>query len=99
MSVLAHSRAELRLIVGHRDVDSNPPVPSRLLFAADEETVAAGTALLRCRAVRRRAQSARETIRRGQVSPDHPQTLPQRARWHVHCHRVQLYPPARIAIT
>lgn len=38
-SVLAHSRAEMRLIVGHRDVDGNPLVPSRLLFAADEETV------------------------------------------------------------
>ncbi len=38
-SVLSHSRAELRLIVGHRDADGNPLVPSRLLFAADEESV------------------------------------------------------------
>jgi hypothetical protein len=38
-SVLAHSRAELRLVVGHRDVDGNPLVPSRLLFAGDEESV------------------------------------------------------------
>ena len=37
--VLAHSRARLRLVVGHRDVEGNPLVPSRLLFAADEETV------------------------------------------------------------
>ena len=38
-SVLAHSRAELRLIVGHRDTDGNPLVPSRLLFAAEEDCV------------------------------------------------------------
>jgi hypothetical protein len=38
-SVLAHWRSELRLIVGHRDADGNPLAPSRLLFAADEESV------------------------------------------------------------
>lgn len=39
MSVLLHSRAELRMVVGHRDVEGNPLAPSRLLFATDEETV------------------------------------------------------------
>jgi hypothetical protein len=38
-SLLAHSRAALRLVVGHRDVDGNPLAPSRLLFAADEDAV------------------------------------------------------------
>lgn len=36
--VLLNSRAELRLVVGHRDIESNPLAPSRLLFAANEET-------------------------------------------------------------
>lgn len=40
LSVLAASRQELRLIVGHRDADGNPLAPSRLLFAADPEVVA-----------------------------------------------------------
>ena len=40
LSVLAASRKELRLIVGHRDADGNPLAPSRLLFASDSETVA-----------------------------------------------------------
>ncbi|HUE73631.1 MAG TPA: PD-(D/E)XK nuclease family protein [Pirellulaceae bacterium] len=40
LSVLAASRKELRLIVGHRDADGNPLAPSRLLFAADADTVA-----------------------------------------------------------
>ena len=39
-SVLVHSRAALQLVVGHRDSDGNPLLPSRLLFATDEETVA-----------------------------------------------------------
>jgi hypothetical protein len=38
--VLLHSRAELQLVVAHRDVEGNPLAPSRLLFAADEDTVA-----------------------------------------------------------
>src|SRR4029453_11377668 len=37
-SVLLHSRAELRMVVGHRDIEGNPLAPSRLLFAADEAT-------------------------------------------------------------
>jgi hypothetical protein len=41
LSVLLASRKELRLIVGHRDADDNPLVPSRLLFAADTDTVVA----------------------------------------------------------
>ena len=40
LAVLLHSRAQLKLIVGRRDVEGNPLAPSRLLFAADEETVA-----------------------------------------------------------
>lgn len=40
LSVLAASRENLRLVVGHRDADGNPLTPSRLLFAADAETVA-----------------------------------------------------------
>ena len=39
LSVLLASRNELRLVVGHRDAEGNPLVPSRLLFAADAETV------------------------------------------------------------
>jgi ATP-dependent helicase/nuclease subunit B len=39
LSVLAASRKELKLIVGHRDAEGNPLVPSRLLFAADTDTV------------------------------------------------------------
>lgn len=37
LTVLLASRQELRLIVGHRDPQNNPLVPSRLLFAAEEE--------------------------------------------------------------
>jgi RecB family exonuclease len=40
LSVLVASREKLRLVVGHRDADGNPLAPSRLLFAADAETVA-----------------------------------------------------------
>ncbi len=40
LSVLLASRRELRLIVGHRDAENSPLAPSRLLFAADEETIA-----------------------------------------------------------
>ncbi len=40
LSVLAASRQKLRLIVGHRDADGNPLAPSRLLFAAEAQTVA-----------------------------------------------------------
>ena len=39
LSVLLASRKELKLIVGRRDADGNPLVPSRLLFAADADTV------------------------------------------------------------
>ena len=38
-SVLVHSRSVLRLVVPRRDVEGNPLSPSRLIFAADEETV------------------------------------------------------------
>ena len=40
LSVLLASRRELTLIVGRRDVNDDPLRPSRLLFAADEKTVA-----------------------------------------------------------
>ncbi|MDX1944884.1 MAG: PD-(D/E)XK nuclease family protein [Pirellulaceae bacterium] len=40
LALLVHSRAELKLLVARRDVEGNPLAPSRLLFAADEETVA-----------------------------------------------------------
>jgi RecB family exonuclease len=40
LSVLAASRHELRLIVGHRDAENNPLAPSRLLFATEPEAVA-----------------------------------------------------------
>ena len=40
LSVLVASRKDLRLVVGHRDVDNNPLAPSRLLFATNAETVA-----------------------------------------------------------
>jgi ATP-dependent helicase/nuclease subunit B len=36
LSVLLSTRADLKLIVGHRDADNNPLIPSRLLFATDE---------------------------------------------------------------
>ena len=39
LSVLLASREELKLIVGRRDAEGNPLVPSRLLFAADTDTV------------------------------------------------------------
>jgi ATP-dependent helicase/nuclease subunit B len=38
--VLAASHKTLRMIVGRRDAEGNPLAPSRLLFAADPETVA-----------------------------------------------------------
>ena len=40
LSVLLASRDEVQLIVGRRDADGNPLFPSRLLFAADEQTIA-----------------------------------------------------------
>ena len=40
LCVLAASRTELKLIAGRRSADGSPLVPSRLLFAADAETVA-----------------------------------------------------------
>jgi ATP-dependent helicase/nuclease subunit B len=40
LSVLAASRRELKLIAGRRTAEGNPLVPSRLLFACDEETIA-----------------------------------------------------------
>ena len=40
LSVLAASRQNLRLIVGHRDVEGNPLAPSRLLFATEPDDVA-----------------------------------------------------------
>ena len=40
LTVLCESRSQLKLIVARRDVDSNPLAPTRLLFAADEHTVA-----------------------------------------------------------
>ena len=36
LSVLLATRPDLRLIVGHRDAENNPLIPSRLLFATDE---------------------------------------------------------------
>lgn len=36
LSVLLATRPDLKLIVGHRDAENNPLIPSRLLFAADE---------------------------------------------------------------
>ena len=39
LSLLLHSRSQVRLLVAHRDTEGNPLTPSRLLFAADEETV------------------------------------------------------------
>lgn len=39
LSLLLHSRSQLRVLVAHRDTEGNPLTPSRLLFAADEETV------------------------------------------------------------
>jgi hypothetical protein len=39
LSVLLASRKDLKLIVGRRDADGNPLVPSRLLFAADTDTI------------------------------------------------------------
>lgn len=41
LSVLLASRAELRLIVAHRDADGNPLPPSRLLFATDSHRLVA----------------------------------------------------------
>jgi hypothetical protein len=40
LRVLLETKQELRLIVARRDSESNPLPPSRLLFAADDETVA-----------------------------------------------------------
>jgi ATP-dependent helicase/nuclease subunit B len=40
LSMLLASRKDLTLIVGRRDEDGNPLVPSRLLLAADRETIA-----------------------------------------------------------
>jgi hypothetical protein len=40
LTTLAASRRFLRLIVGRRNADGDPMMPSRLLFACDEETVA-----------------------------------------------------------
>jgi ATP-dependent helicase/nuclease subunit B len=39
LSLLAHSRKELRLICGRRGAGGEPLIPSRLLFAADNQTV------------------------------------------------------------
>ena len=41
LSVLLATRPELRLIVGHRDAENNPLIPSRLLFATDEPAACA----------------------------------------------------------
>ncbi|MBC7855628.1 MAG: PD-(D/E)XK nuclease family protein [Pirellulaceae bacterium] len=41
LSVLLATRADLRLIVGHRDAENNPLIPSRLLFATDEPAACA----------------------------------------------------------
>lgn len=41
LSVLLATRADLRLIVGHRDAENNPLIPSRLLFATDEPSACA----------------------------------------------------------
>jgi ATP-dependent helicase/nuclease subunit B len=41
LSVLLATRSELRLIVGHRDAENNPLIPSRLLFATDETSASA----------------------------------------------------------
>lgn len=41
LSVLLATRANLRLIVGHRDAENNPLIPSRLLFATDEPSACA----------------------------------------------------------
>ena len=40
LSLLAASREQLRLIAGKRSTDGDPMLPSRLLFACDEETAA-----------------------------------------------------------
>ncbi len=40
LCVLLHSRKELHLIVAKRDVQSEPMIPSRLLFATDAKTIA-----------------------------------------------------------
>jgi len=40
LAVLAASRAELRVIAGHRSADGSPLAPSRLLFACDKEEAA-----------------------------------------------------------
>jgi hypothetical protein len=40
LSVLAASREHLRLVVGRRSADGDPLLPSRLLFAADDVTMA-----------------------------------------------------------
>ncbi|MCA9080687.1 MAG: PD-(D/E)XK nuclease family protein [Planctomycetaceae bacterium] len=40
LSVLAHSRKQLTIIAGKRDVQGEPLVPSRLLFATDPSTIA-----------------------------------------------------------
>jgi len=40
LSVLAASRRELRVIAGRRSAKGDPLLPSRLLFACDEETIA-----------------------------------------------------------
>ena len=41
LSALLHSRQHVSLIVGRRDVRNDPLIPSRLLFATDEATIAA----------------------------------------------------------
>ena len=56
LTVLLASRQELRLIVGHRDAQNSPLVPSRLLFAADEEAA--------CRRALRLFEKIEETPRR-----------------------------------
>ncbi len=40
LSVLVHSKASLRLVAGRHDREGNPLLPSRLLFATDEQTMA-----------------------------------------------------------
>jgi len=41
LSVLLATRVDLKLVVGHRDAENNPLIPSRLLFATDEPAACA----------------------------------------------------------
>ncbi len=80
LSVLAASRKELRLVVGHRDADGNPLQPSRLLFAADPETVARRAVTLFASpppAVKRRQLLAGlpPAPKTSALSPPHPEPL------------------------